>query len=274
MKWYSIGITLCLILLTMQGILAESLVSFDMAVKPDPYATDDLISRAGTINFPAGIGIVTVNEIIQPYWAPKGDILPIRVEFSRVNAKGPIASIEDLGMDVYQFGNEVPGLDFSNGVPLKIVKKQIVNSSETIPYYVLLRNSLDKDESIHEFNLVYSAEYEPISYNHTAYQSGNPSGAYKTTLGTVNLTFSDTGWFPYLNGTFADGSTIGGTINGPIWFGMWNPDYKEVEDAPSKAAGGQFMVRFNEDWSAFSGTKGNWHSASNAGSFTGEKVLV
>ena len=90
MKLFSCGIIFCLVLLTIQGVFAESLISFDLAIKPNPYATDDLISRAGTLNIPAGMGILTTNEIIQPYWAPKGDLIPIRVEYSPVQANGPI----------------------------------------------------------------------------------------------------------------------------------------------------------------------------------------
>lgn len=274
MKLYSCGIIICLILLTMQGVFAESLISFDMAIKPNPYATDDLISRAGTLNIPAGIGILTTNEIIQPYWAPKGDLIPIRVEFSPVQANGPIANIEEIGSDMYQFGNEVKGLSFSNGVPLNIVRKYLINSSETIPYYVLLRNSLDKGDTIHDFDLVYSAEYEPLSVNLSAFKSGNPEGYYKTTMGDINLSSEKILWSPYLNGTFPDDIVIGGTIEGPVWFGSWGPDDALFDKDPSQATGGQFMVLFNEDWSSFSGTKGNWHSCSNAGSFSGEKVTL
>ena len=274
MKWFSIGVLICLVFMTMQGVLAESLFSFDQEIKPNPYATDDLISRAGTITIPAGLGILTTNEIIQPYWAPTHDVLPIRMDFSPVNQKGPIADLSITGIDMYQFGEEVKNIfSFSNGVPLNIVTTYFVNSSETIPYYLLLRNTLDKGDTIHDFNYVYSAEYEPISYNHTAYQSGNPSGNYHTSMGAINLTFSKKpDWLPYLNGTFSDGYIIGGTVNGPVWFGSWGPDDATFDRDPSKALSGSFMVVFNEDWSSFSGTKGNWQSSSNAGKFTGEKV--
>ncbi|NLW77269.1 MAG: hypothetical protein GXY18_12735 [Methanomicrobiales archaeon] len=272
---YSIGIIIGLVLLTMHGVFAESLISFDQNIKPNPYATDDLISRAGTMNIPAGIGVLTSTEIIEPYWAPKDDILPIRVEFSPVNENGPIAELSIVGQDMYQFGNEVKGLSFSNGVPLNIVTKYLINSSANIPYYVILRNSLDKGDTIHDFNLAYSAEYEPITYNRTAYSSGNPEGTYKTSMGDINLSFSEkSGWFPYLQGKFGDGYIIGGTLNGPVWSGLWGPDDTIVEQDPYKIVSGQFMVIFHEGWSSFSGTKGIWHSCSNDGPFTGEKVTV
>lgn len=273
MKKFSIVLIICLIFLIMQGVLAVSLISFDQNVKPNPYATDDLISRAGTMNIPAGYGILTTNEIIQPYYAPSDDILPIRVEFSPVDTNGPIADMIIVGNDVYQFGNEVKGLEYSNGVPLNIVTTYLINSSATIPYYVLLRNSLDKGDTIHDFNLAFSAEYKPISFNSTAYQSGNPAGTYNTSMGDINLTVSEkSGGLPYLNGTFPDGYIIGGVINGPVWLGSYGPDDAVFDRDPTKTTFGQFMVLFDEGWSSFSGTKGTWHSCSNTGSFTGEKV--
>lgn len=273
MKRYTIALFFFLVFLMMQGVLAESLISFNQAVKPNPYATDDLISRAGTMNIPAGLGILTTNEIIQPFWTPKGDILPIRVEFSPVDVNGPVADIEMIGTQFYQFGNEVKDLSFSNGVPLNMVMKYFINSSVQIPYYVILRNSLDKGDSIQNYNLVYSAEYEPLNLNLSAYLTGYPIGNYKTSMGELNLTTPEKmGLYQDLKGTLTDDITIDGTLNGPVWFGSWSSNWSVIEKDPSKAVGGQFMVIFNEDWSSFSGTRGNQHSCSNAGKFTGEKV--
>jgi hypothetical protein len=94
-------------------------------------------------------------------------------------------------------------------------------------------------------------------------------------MGDINLSFSDkANELPYINGTFDNGYVIGGTLNGPVWTGSWGPDDAVFDKNPNQATFGQFMVVFHEGWSSFSGTKGIWHSCSNDGPFTGEKVTV
>lgn len=274
MKWYSIGIVVCLIFLTMQGVLAVSLISFEKSITPNPYDTENLISNAGIINIPPGYGILTTNEIIQPYWGSNNNDLPIRIEFSPVNPDVPDTVISLIGIDYYQFGNEVSGDYFSNGVPLNIVTKYFTNTTATTPYNILLYNSLDKGDAIHDYDLTYSAEYEPLPVNLTKYESGYPSGIFNSNRGLVNMSLyleNPSEMVPILNGNFEDGNQIFGALHGPVWFGDWRSNQTIIEKPLSKDHIGKFFVVFNENLSSFSGTIGNQLSCMNAGSFTGEK---
>ncbi|PKL59189.1 MAG: hypothetical protein CVV33_09115, partial [Methanomicrobiales archaeon HGW-Methanomicrobiales-4] len=181
MKIVTVTSIICLILLLFPGILAESLISFDQEIKPDQYATGELISRAGTINVPAGMGIITATAIIQPYWSPKVGFLPVQIEFYPVNPdeltpypkENPYP--EEIGLEIFQFGNEVPEFSFSNGVPLKLVTRYFVNNTQNVPYYIILNKAADKENLIHDYNLAYSAEYESLNINQSAYLNGDPT---------------------------------------------------------------------------------------------------
>ncbi|MFH0966560.1 MAG: hypothetical protein V1862_02600 [Methanobacteriota archaeon] len=263
-----------LILLLFPGILAESLISFDQEIKPDLYATGELISRAGTINIPAGMGIITATAIIQPYWSPKDGFLPVQIVFSPVNPGELNPYPEEIGIEVFQFGNEVKGLSFSNGVPLKLVTRYFVNNTQSVPYYIILHNAADKGNMIHDYNLAYSAEYESLNINQSAYLNGDPTGEWNTNIGPVNLTYipEHNELQKSVKGIFSNGNTIEGVLEGPVWFGEWSTNMSLIEIAPSELKAGQFMAIFDKNWSSFIGTKGKIHSYTNNGSFTGEKI--
>lgn len=264
-------------MMTIQGAFAASLISFEKKITPNPFATDDLISNAGTITIPAGYGIVTTSEILQPYWHPKLNGMPIRIELTSVNPDIPYHDeLSLIGTNYYQFGNEVIGNSFSNGEPLTIVNQYFANTSASIPYNVLMYQSLDKSDEIHEYNLEYSAEYRPIPVNHSSYEEGYPSGVFTTNKGLLNIshyTGMPNSPVIVLSGKFDNGDSLNGILHGPIWFGEWISNQSVPGSQPPTYQLGWFFMIFTEKWSEFSGTIGDHLESTKNGNFSGEKEI-
>jgi|GEM_PF-6852053 len=267
-------ISLC-IFLVVPGTVAQSLISFQQEIHPDPSAPEMQTIRAGMLNFPPGLGILTETEIIQPYWSPKSMVLPSKVDLMPVNSKNSSLGLIILGIDVFQSGVEVKGLTFSDGIPLKIVTRSLTNFSVMTPAYALIREIAEQGDTLHDYNVDYSAEWTSLNLNLSEYQKPHIPGNWTTNMGQVNLSLKnlDFGKMQMVQGKFTDGKTLDGFLDGPVFYGSIISEGSLLDSVSNGFYEAQFTVIFDRNGTSFSGTKGLYNSDTNNGVFSGEKIV-
>ena len=263
------------ILLVVPGAFAQSLISFQQEIHPDSQTSEIQAIRAGSLNFPPGLGILTETQVLQPYWSPKSMVLPGKVDLMPVDPKKSSPGLIILGIDVFQSGVEVKGLIFSDGKPLKIVTRSLTNFSMMTPAYALITEIAEQGNTQHDYKIDYSAEWTPLDLNLSEYQEPHIPGNWTTNMGQVNLTLKnlDSGMVQLIHGKFTDGKTLEGFLNGPVFYGSIISEDPLFNPASQGFYEGQFTAIFDRNGTSFSGTKGLYKSDTNNGEFSGEKIV-
>jgi hypothetical protein len=278
LRYYYPVILLIVALVLISGSAAESLGSYKYTVGPNFLPSVDNTTTIGSVVVPAGLGLLTETEILNPYpnlnsegqWHP----LPEVVDLVPANQND---SHPDLrGMSIYQNGVEVRGISFTSGIPLKVVSRSITNYSEPTTLDVMVKeNSIIKDVK-NDYSLEYSVDFNSFNVNLSQYKPINITGNWTTDMGLVNLTTGEIKFYKTttVSGNFSDGKRMSGVLNGPVWSGDWESNTTLTGGNSEAFQGGKFLVVFDPSWTSFNGTKGLLNSETNEGVFSGKKAGI
>jgi hypothetical protein len=270
------GILLILVLALISGAAAESLGSYKHTVGPNFLSTVDNTTMIGKVVVPAGFGLLTETEILNPYLNLKSEgnwhALPGVVDLVPANQNDSHPDL--LGMTVYQNGVEVRGFSFTSGIPLKVVSRSITNYSEPTTLNIIGEEyGIIKDVQ-DEYSLEYSVDFNPFNVNLSLYKPINITGNWSTDMGQANFTTGEIKYYgtTTVDGKFYNNKRINGVLNGPVMFGDWRSN-TSIPDSDSGAFQvGNFLVVFDPSWTSFNGTKGIFSSETNDGVFSGKKI--
>ena len=276
MRYYYTGIFLILILVLISGVAGESLGSYKHMVGSNFLSTVDNTTMIGSVVVPAGLGLLTETEILNPYLNLKSKgywhALPGVVDLVPANQNDSYPDL--LGMTVYQNGVEVRGLSFTSGIPLKVVSRSITNYSEPTTLDVMGEEyGIIKDVQ-DDYSLEYSVDFNSFKVNLSQYKPINITGNWSTDMGLVNFTTGEIKYYvtTTVDGKTSDGKRINGVLNGPVLFGDWHSDALFPGSDSGAFQVGKFLVVFDPSWTSFNGTKGLFSSETNDGVFSGKKI--
>lgn len=275
-------IFLIITLVLISGVAADSLGSYKYTVGPKFSPTTDNATKIGGVVVPAGLGLLTETEILNPYlnlkskghWHP----LPGVVGMYPVNRNDSDPDL--IAGTIYQNGVQVRGFSYTSGIPLKIVSWYITNYTKPTPLDVYVSEyGIIKDVQ-DEYSLEYSVDFKSFNLNLSQYSPINVTGNWTTNLGLANLktetiTYNGTvtNARPFVNGKLVDGKRIIGSLYGPVWSGRWDSNISDYNhDGLNLYQPGHFLTVFDPTWSSFNGTKGFFNSESGDGVFSGKKL--
>lgn len=257
-------------LLLIQGVSAQTLISFENQFTDRWNSGNVVLPGSGTLAIPKGPGILTITISQEPFRRAGNANGPEQVRYKDFNQNESPDIGLFLGRTYYQNGVVYDSKTMvTDNMPLVTKERYYSNKESDYPVNIQIYPAIQSNTDHQLANRIkFEGSWELIKKGRATESGCDVYGTWNTTRGVFNISYS-TGLFDLVaikgvcNEYHMSSLSIDGTLQGPVLTGVW----KEGEGLVEKH--GRYTLFFRDDCCSFTGSYGTGESDSNQGVWSG-----